>query len=175
MEFEISKTLQILERTPSVIEALLKDLNEEWIMNNEGGDTWSPYVVTAHLLWADKTDWMPRIKKIIDEGSNKILPPFDRFGQFEDSKGKSFDDLIEEFKKLRQKNISQLKIILSKKGLLGKRGVHPEFGEVTLQQLLSTWAVHDLAHLSQITRVMAQQYKQEIGPWAAYISLMNRS
>jgi hypothetical protein len=172
MEFEINRSLQVLERTPRVIEALLKDLDEEWIINNEGGDTWSPYIVTAHLVYADKTNWIPRVKAIVDEGSDKKFPPFNRLGQIEDSKGKSLEDLIASFKDLRKQNIATLKNILSDEKSLDLTGIHPEFGEVTLRQLISTWVVHDLAHVSQIVRVMAKQYKEAIGPWAAYISVV---
>lgn len=172
MKFNINKSLQILNRTPAVIEVLLKDLDEEWIINNEGGETWSPFIVTGHLVYAEKTNWIPRVKAIVDEQSDRKFPLFNRFGQFEDSKGKSLDDLIEEFKNLRKENISILKNIITDETLLDKRGIHPEFGEVELRQLLSTWVVHDLAHLSQITRVMAKQYKEAIGPWTAYFSVV---
>jgi hypothetical protein len=172
MKFEIDKSLQILERTPAVIEVLLKDLDEEWIIGNEGGETWSPYIVTGHLVYAEKTNWIPRVKAIVDEHSDKKFPPFNRFGQFGDSKGKTLNDLIKEFKNLRQQNIGVLKNIMTNEELLDKKGIHPEFGEATLRQLLSTWVVHDLAHLSQITRVMAKQHKEEIGPWVAYISVV---
>jgi hypothetical protein len=172
MKFEIDKSIQILERTPQVIDSLLKGLDEEWIINNEGGETWSPYIVTAHLVYAEKTNWIPRVKAIVDEHSDKKFPPFNRLGQVEDSKGKSLDDLIASFKDLRKQNIAALKNILSDEKLLDLTGIHPELGEVTLRQLISTWVVHDLAHLSQITRVMAKQYKEAIGPWAAYISVV---
>ena len=172
MKFDLNKSLQILSRTPLVVEALLKDLDEEWIINNEGGETWSPYVITGHLVYAEKTNWIPRVKAIVDEHSDRKFPPFNRLGQIEDSKGKSLDELITEFKILRNQNIAELKNIIHDETLLNKKGIHPEFGEVELRQLLATWTVHDLAHLSQITRVMAKQYKEAIGPWAAYISIV---
>lgn len=172
MKFDMNKSLQILERTPPVVEVLLNGLDEQWIVNNEGGNTWSPYDVVGHLVIAEKTNWIPRIKAITDTDSNKKFPPFDRFGMFEDSKGKSLDDLIEEFKRLRKQNILQLKSIVTNETLLDKTGIHPEFGSVTLRQLLSTWVVHDFTHLSQIIRVMAKQYKEAIGPWAAYLSVI---
>jgi len=172
MEFDINKSLQILERTPLVLEVLLKNLDAEWIMNNEGGETWSPYVVTGHFVFAEKTNWIPRIKAIVYNEFDNKFPPFNRFGQFEDSKGKSLDDLIEEFKTWRKQNIILLKNILNDEELLNKTGIHPEFGEVTLRQLLATWVVHDFTHLSQIIRVMAKQYKEAIGPWVAYLSVV---
>lgn len=172
MEFDINKSFQILERTPFVIEILLKGLDDEWIMNNEGGETWSPYVVTGHFVYAEKTNWIPRIKAIVDKSGDNKFPAFNRFGQFEDSKGKTLDELIEEFKTLRKQNLIQLKNILTDDILLDKTGIHPEFGAVTLRQLLSTWVVHDFTHLSQIIRVMAKQYKEAIGPWSAYLSVV---
>jgi hypothetical protein len=172
MEFDINKAIQILERTPFVIDVLLKGLDKEWIINNEGGKTWSPYDVVGHFVIAEKTNWIPRIKAIVDDVGDHKFPPFDRFGQFEDSKGKSLDDLIEEFKSLRGQNIAYLKNVLTEGSLLDKTGIHPEFGTVTFRQLLSTWVVHDFTHLSQIIRVMAGQYKEAVGPWAAYLSVL---
>ena len=172
MKFDMNKSLQILERTPQVVEVLLKGLDEEWIINNEGGNTWSPYDVVGHFVIAEKTNWIPRIKSITGTDSSKKFPPFDRFGMFEDSKGKSLGDLIEEFKRLRKQNVLQLKSIVTSESLLDQTGIHPEFGEVTLRQLLSTWVVHDFTHLSQIIRVMAKQYKEATGPWAAYLSVV---
>jgi len=112
MEFDLNKSIQILERTPFVVETLLKGLDKEWIINNEGGETWSPYDVAGHFVVAEKTNWIPRIKVIVDDVANRRFPPFNRFGQFEDSKGKSLDDLIEEFKSLRKQNVALLKNIL---------------------------------------------------------------
>jgi hypothetical protein len=172
MEFDMNKSLQILERTPLVVEILLRGLDEDWTHHNEGGETWSAYDVTGHFVVAEKTNWIPRIKAIVDDIPVHRFPPFNRFGQFEGSKGKSLDDLIEEFKSLRKQNILQLKNILTDETLLDLTGVHPEFGEVTLRQLLSTWVVHDFTHLSQIIRVMAKQYKDAVGPWAAYLSVV---
>src|SRR5437762_1547833 len=113
MKFEMNRSIQILSRTPAVIEVLLKGLDEEWVINNEGGETWSPYIVTGHLVYAEKTNWIPRVKTIIDEHSDKKFPPFNRFGQFEDSKGKSIDDLIMEFNTLRKESIATLKNIIT--------------------------------------------------------------
>jgi hypothetical protein len=172
MEFDINKALQILERTPFVVETLLKGLDDEWITNNEGEETWSAYIVTGHFVFAEKTNWIPRVKAIVYKNPDNKFPPFNRFGQFEDSKGKSLDELIEEFKTLRKQNIAELKNILINEPLLDETGIHPEFGEVTLRQLLSTWVVHDFTHLSQIIRVMAKQYKEAVGPWSAFLSVL---
>jgi DinB superfamily len=174
MLFNINDSIVILERTPMVLETLLTGLNEKWITNNEGGDTWSPFDVLGHLIHGEKTDWIPRMMIILDEKDNKKFTPFDRFAQFKESKGKTLGDLLEEFKMLRRKNLAILKEIKITEEMLNLKGIHPEFGEVTLQQLLATWVVHDLGHLCQTTRVMAKQYKQEIGPWTKYFSIFNK-
>jgi hypothetical protein len=174
MLFNINDSIVILERTPMVLETLLTGLNEKWTSNNEGGDTWSPFDVLGHLIHGEKTDWIPRMMIVLDEKDNKKFTPFDRFAQFKESKGKTLGDLLEEFKMLRCKNLAILKEIKITEEMLNLKGIHPEFGEVTLQQLLATWVVHDLGHLCQTTRVMAKQYKQEIGPWTKYFSIFNK-
>ncbi len=174
MQFSIDNSLDILERTPVVLKTLLRGLDEEWITANEGADTWSPYDVVGHLIYGERTDWMPRIKIILNESPDKRFVSFDRFAQFRESKDKSLAQLLHEFEMLRQENLSILKTIPFSEGLLKKKGIHPEFGEVTLQQLLATWVVHDLAHICQVTRTMAKQYKEEIGPWAKYFSIFNK-
>lgn len=172
MEFNINESLDILERTPFVLETLLKDLDEKWIFSNEGESTWSPYDVMGHLIHGEKTDWVPRMMIILDEG-DKHFVPYDRFAQFVESKGKTLSDLLAEFKHLRRKNISKLKEQSITEEILNKTGIHPEFGEVTLRQLLATWVVHDLGHITQIARVMAKQYQEEIGAWTKYFSVFN--
>jgi len=173
MDFKLDKAVEILERTPGVIEELLKGLSQEWIMNNEGSDTWSPYDILGHLIHGEKTDWIVRMEIIISDNNDKTFQPFDRFAQFEQSKGKTLQQLIDEFKELRNQNIA---ILNSKKitgSTLNKTGIHPAFGTVTLGQLLSTWVVHDLGHIAQIARVMAKQYKTEVGPWQAYLPILD--
>ena len=174
MKFDLNKSVEILERTPSVIEVMLKGISEDWTINNEGKDTWSPYDVVGHLVNAEKTNWIPRMEVILANNNDKKFPSFDRFAQFKDSKGKSLKALIEEFKTLRKKNIAKLRLKQLDSTDLLKKGIHPEFGKVTLKQLLSTWVVHDLAHTAQITRVMAKQYKAEVGPWVEYLSILKR-
>jgi len=174
MKFDLNKSIEILERTPSVIEAMLQGVSKDWVINNEGKETWSPYDVVGHLISAEKTDWVPRMEVILSINSDKEFPPFDRFAMFKDSKGKSLQVLIKEFKTIRKKNIAILrKKKLTSKDLL-KKGIHPAFGEVTLKQLLATWVVHDFTHIAQITRVMAKQYKTEVGPWVNYLSVLTR-
>jgi hypothetical protein len=173
MLFHVQSSLQILERTPVVLETLLQNLDENWVTQNEGENTWSPYAVLGHLIHGEKTDWVPRMMIILGKGENKTFTPYDRFAQFEESKGKTIGDLLDEFKRERNHNLSTLHSIHFTEDLLNKKGIHPAFGEVTLRQLLATWTTHDLAHLCQITRVMAKQYKEEIGPWVKYFSVFN--
>jgi uncharacterized damage-inducible protein DinB len=175
MLFNIDESLEILERTPSVLITLLNNLDEKWTSNNEGENTWSPYDVIGHLIHGEKTDWIPRMMIILGEDDNKNFVPFDRLAQFEESKGKSLAELLDEFKTRRRQNLIKLKSIVFNEQLLNREGIHPEFGKVTLKQLLATWVVHDLAHLCQISRVMAKQYGQEIGPWIKYFSIFSKA
>lgn len=174
MNFNLNNCIEILSRTPAVLDSLLGGLSDEWIHNNEGEATWSPFDIVGHLIHGDKTDWIPRMKVILSDGPDKKFDPFDRFAQFEASKGKNIRQLLDEFKALRKENIG----ILKSKNLdtqdLSKTGIHPEFGEVRLEQLLATWTAHDLSHLAQITRVMARQYTREVGPWKQYLPILSR-
>ena len=150
----------------------LKNLSDEWLYSNEGENTWSPFDILGHLIHGEITDWMPRFEIIIDDDPDKRFKPFDRFAQFQDSKGKTVNDLLEDFKDLRKKNLEKLNSYNITSEMLNKEGIHPEFGEVTLLQLLSTWVVHDLEHIAQICRVMAKQYKAEVGPWKDYLPIL---
>jgi hypothetical protein len=174
MEFDLNKTIEILERTPLVIEKMLSGLSDGWVMNNEGKDTWSPFDVVGHLIHAEKTNWIQRMDVILSGKSNRKFPTFDRFAQLKANKGKDLKQLCAEFKKLRKKNIQGLKSKKLTRKDLDKTGIHPEFGKVTLQQLIATWAIHDLTHITQIVRVMAKQYKKAIGPWGKYLSVVNK-
>ena len=174
MSFSISKSIEILERTPLVLESLLNGISEDWIYHNEGENTWSPYDVVGHLIHGEKTDWIPRAKIILTNSPNKIFTPFDRFAQLNDTRKLSITELIQEFKVLRTQNIEELKSLdIDNETTLSEIGIHPEFGEVTLKELLATWTVHDLSHIAQISRVMAKQYKDEVGPWIKYIRMLN--
>ncbi len=172
MNFKLVSAIEVLERTPVVVDEMLKNLSPDWVMNNEGPDTWSPYDVVGHLIHGEKTDWVPRIEIILSDIGDKKFEPFDRFAQFNESKGKSLQQLLDEFKELRKNGLEIVKSKELKEQDLDKKGIHPEFGLVTLRQLLSTWVVHDLGHIVQIARVMAKQYKAETGPWRAYISIL---
>jgi hypothetical protein len=172
MTFSLPHSIEILTRTPDVLHALLHDLSSAWTHENEGGESWSTYDIIGHLIHGELTDWMPRLEIILSDANDKSFTPFDRFAQFENSQGKSLNQLLVELKTLRQANIN----LLISKNLTeqdGQRtGLHPAFGEVTLSQLLSTWTVHDLNHIAQIARVMAHQYKDEVGPWTAYLRIL---
>ncbi len=175
MIFRLKEAIQILERTPKVLRILLHGLNESWIYNNEGLSTWSPYDVVGHLIHGEKTDWIPRAKRILDDEHEKEFEPFDRFAQFMESRRKSMDQLLNEFHLLRKKNVTELQNMDIDATKLRMTGIHPEFGQVTLRQLLATWVAHDLSHINQITRVLAKNYQAEVGPWIKYISILQKS
>lgn len=172
MIFSLSNSIEILERTPEILNTMLRNMSEQWTMNNEGEGTWSVYDIIGHLIHGEKTDWIPRMEIILSDKDDKAFEPFDRFAQFEESKGKSLHQLLDEFKNLREKNIEQLRSKNLTDTDMMRTGIHPAFGEVTLAQLLSTWTVHDLNHIAQICRVMAKQYKEEVGPWTAYLGIL---
>lgn len=174
MEFNLTQSIAILERTPSVLKIFLKDLPPEWTHQNEGENTWSPYDIIGHLIHGEKTDWMTRAKIILSDGPKKEFPPFDRFAQFENSKGKRLNDLLEEFEKLRIQNLEELKAFNFSETHFSLEGIHPALGKTTLKQLLATWVVHDLGHIVQISRVMAKQYQTEVGPWIEFLGILRR-
>lgn len=174
MNFDLNKSIEILENTPSTLESLLSGLSDDWIKNNEGEHTWSPYDVVGHLIFGEKTDWLVRIKTVLSNSNNKLFESFDRFAQLEKDQNKSIQELLEEFKLLRKKNLETLRSLNITQKDYSKTGVHPEFGEVTLEQLISTWVVHDLGHIAQISRVMAKQYKEGVGPWINYLGVLRK-
>lgn len=173
MKFEFEKSYDILQRTPVVLKTLLGNLHDDWIMNNEGPDTFSPYDVVGHLVHGEKTDWTVRTKIILETGISNPFEPYDRFAQHEESKGKTIEQLLDEFEKLRTANIKWLKSLNLGEEDLDRKGMHPSLGEVTMGNLLSTWVVHDLTHIAQVTRVMAKQYKEEMGPWPEFFRILN--
>ncbi|HEX7905688.1 MAG TPA: DinB family protein [Chitinophagaceae bacterium] len=173
MNYNKEKSIEILKRTPEVLKTLLSDLHADWVINNEGPETFSPYDIIGHLIHGEKTDWRNRTMIILDHGVSKTFEPYDRFAQERESKGKTIDQLLEEFALLRKKNMEWFRSLQLTEAALDKQGLHPVLGPVTLRQLLSTWVIHDLTHISQITRVMAKQYKEEIGPWLEFFRVMN--
>jgi hypothetical protein len=172
-DFELSQAVAVLERTPAAIDALLRGLPEGWIQGNEGGETWSPFDVVGHLIHGERTDWIPRARRILDDGESVPFDKFDRFAQFEASKGRTLDSLLDEFSAARRDSLRQLSDMNLTAADLERRGRHPALGTVTLRNLLATWVAHDLDHVMQITRVMARQYTDEIGPWRQYMRVIS--
>jgi len=168
--FTVELGLEILERTPAVLRAWLSDLSPEWLAANEGPDTWNPYDVVGHLIHGERTDWMTRADIIL--GGGGTFATFDRLAQFRESEGKSLAQLLDEFAAVRRANVARLRSLSLTDADLEKRGTHPKFGTVTLRQLLSTWAAHDLDHLMQISRVMGKQLKEDVGPWVEYLRVV---
>lgn len=174
MDFDLTAGIAILERTPHTLRAMLAGLPPTWIDATEGPETWSPYDIMGHLVHGERADWITRAKIILAQGDDRRFEPFDRFAQLRESEGKSLDDLIDEFARLRAENLETLAGWGLTDDHLALEGEHPAFGPVTLRQLLSTWVAHDLGHVAQIARVMAKQYRDEIGPWRAYLPIMDR-
>jgi hypothetical protein len=173
MDFQLQHAIDLLSRTPSTLNSMLRDLPEWWLIQNEGPETWSPYDIVGHLIHGEETDWIPRAKIILEHGEARTFEPFDRVGMFEKSKGKTIAEMLDTFTVLRRHSLHELGKMNLTPALLEKRGKHPELGIVTLKQLLATWVVHDLGHIRQITRVMAKQYRETVGPWTAYLSILN--
>jgi hypothetical protein len=172
MEFDLGHTISLLSRTPAVLNTLLGDLPETWTLRNEGENTWSAFDVVGHLIHGERTDWMPRARMILQSGEAQTFEPFDRWGHVRESQGKSLGQLLEEFGGLRLENLIELRALNLRQEDLERRGRHPALGIVTLSELLATWAAHDLTHLHQISRVMAHQYREAVGPWSAYLGVL---
>ncbi len=172
MDFELQRAIELLSRTPVILNSMLRDLSETWLVQNEGLEMWSPYDIVGHLIHGEETDWIPRAKIILEHGEARAFEPFDRVAMFEKSKGKSMAELLDTFAMLRKENLHELNEMKLTPALLEKRGKHPELGVVTMKQLLATWVVHDLGHVRQVVRVMAKQYRDTVGPWRAYLSIL---
>jgi DinB family protein len=172
MEQDLPATIALLSRTPAVVDTLLRGLPDAWTCSTEGPGTWSPFDVIGHLLHGDRTDWMPRINTILEHGEARAFERFDRFAQQQESQGKSLAQLLDEFARARARNLDQLRALNLKPEDLARRGRHPSLGAVTLANLLSTWAAHDLTHLHQISRVMATQYRDAVGPWSNFLGVL---
>jgi len=173
MQQNLQHTIAILSRTPPTLNALLRDLPDAWTLSNEGGKTWATFDIVGHLIHGELTDWMPRVRMILEFGESRAFEPFDRLAHENDSQGKSLDQLLDEFSRLRQQNLTDLRNLNLRPEDLARRGLHPALGVVTLSQLLSTWAVHDMTHLHQISRTLAHQYRDAVGPWAAYLGVLH--
>ena len=174
MKLELEEAISILERTPVILKTYLKELPDYWTKNNEGENTWSPFDIVGHLIIGEKTDWVVRAEIILSDNMDKNFKPFDMAAHFKYSKGKSIDQLLDDFEILRIENLKKLRAMRVTERQLFLSGIHPEFGKVSLKELLSTWVAHDLGHIGQISRVMAKQYKDEVGPWIKYLGIMNK-
>jgi hypothetical protein len=174
MRFQLEHGKAVLRRTPLTLNALLSDLPNDWVLANEGPETFSPYDVIGHLIEGEENDWIPRARIILEHGETRPFEKFDRFAMYEKSKGKSLQELLARFEQLRGESLRQLDEMNLTPELLQKQGTHPALGVVTLSQLLSAWVVHDLGHLRQIVRTMAKQYSDAVGPWTAYLTILNK-
>ncbi|MCU1284898.1 MAG: hypothetical protein JWO13_1248 [Acidobacteriales bacterium] len=172
MEHNLEHTIALLERTPATLNALLRDLPEAWTSPNEGENTFSAFDVVGHLIHGERTDWMPRTKRLLESGESVPFDKFDRLAQERDSIGKTLPQLLDEFARLRAENIAALRALNLKADDFSRRGRHQMLGVVTLSQLIATWAAHDLTHLHQISRVMAHQYRDAVGPWTKFLGVM---
>ena len=173
MEHNLEQTISLLSRTPAALNALVRGLPETWTLRNEGETSWNVFDIVGHLIHGEHTDWMPRARMVLQFQESKTFEPFDRMGQVRESQGKSLEQLLDEFARLRSENLRELGALNLRSEDLTLRGHHPALGVVTLSQLLATWAVHDLTHLHQISRVMAHQYRDAVGPWIEYLGVLH--
>jgi hypothetical protein len=171
-QFNLPETIAVLTRTPTVLDALLRDLPNIWVRRNEGEGTWSAFDIVGHLAFTERTDWMIRVRITLESGEARPFDPLDRFAQLKESQDKSLEQLLDDFARLRKENLILLDSLNLQPEDLTRRGRHPVFGPVPLSELLSTWAVHDLTHLHQLSRVMAHQYRDTVGPWSAYLGVL---
>lgn len=172
MQFKLPEATQILERTPAVVTQMIAAVPEGWIKATEGVGTFSCYDIVGHLIHGELTDWIPRTRIILEHGETRAFEPFDRCAQFREDQTRPIGALLDQFAFMRAENLSVLQGLHLREQDLARKGTHPEFGPVTLGQLISSWAVHDLSHISQIARVTAKQYSHEVGPWYQYTSIL---
>lgn len=174
MRFQLDDALAILSRTPAALDHMLRGLSETWLHANEGPETWSPFDVVGHLVAGERTDWVPRLRLILEHGDQQAFEPFNRTAMFEESKGKTLAELLDTFATLRAQNLETVRALELEPADYTRPGMHPSLGPVTLEQLLATWVTHDMTHMAQISRVIAKQYTAEVGPWRQYIGVLNR-
>jgi hypothetical protein len=172
-EFKPADAIAVLSRTPATLNAWLRGLPQIWVRGNEGKDTWNASDIVGHLIVGERTDWMPRLRTILEHGQARPFDAFDRFAQAKQSQDKSLDELLDDFSRLRAENLSALQALNLQPDDLTRRGKHPALGVVTLSELLATWAVHDLTHVHQLSRAMAHQYRDAVGPWSAYLGVLS--
>ncbi|MEK5162616.1 DinB family protein [Paenibacillus sp. FSL R5-0527] len=174
MNFKLLEAIEILVRTPAALEVFLSGLSEDWLKCSEGKGTWNVTEVVDHLIEGEKSNWLPRLKSILQDGDSNPFPPFDRNAHLKDKAETSIEHRLREFKELRAQNIVKIKELVDPASHLERTGLHPAFGEVKLRELLSTWVVHDLTHLAQIARVMANRYRADVGPWVEYLGILKK-
>jgi hypothetical protein len=172
MEHDLQQSIAVLSRTPAALDALLRDLPESWTHRNEGGDTWTVFDVIGHLTYADRVNWLPRARKILEFGESQPFDPFDRLGHKTECKGKTLPQLLDEFARVRSQCLEDLRALNLQPVQLALCGRHPALGPVALSELLATWVVHDMTHLHQISRILAHQYRGAVGPFAAYLGVL---
>jgi len=172
MEHDLEQTIALLSRTPAALDGLLRDLPETWTHRGEGEDTWTVFDVVGHLIYADRENWMPRARRILQFGEEQPFDPFDRLGHARESQGKSLSQVLDEFARVREGCLVDLRALNLTSEQMTKRGRHPALGPVTLSELLATWAAHDMTHLHQISRILAHQYREAVGPFAAYLGVL---
>jgi hypothetical protein len=171
-EFSLADAIAVLSRTPATLNALLRGLPNVWVLGNEGKDTWSAFDIVGHLVVGERTDWIPRLRIILETGDARQFDPFDRFAQLKENQDKSLEQLLDDFASLRRENLAALQTLNLQHEDWTRRGKHPSLGVVTLSELVATWAVHDLTHIHQLSRVMAHQYRNAVGPWSAYLGVL---
>lgn len=174
MNFNMNEAIEVLERTPQTLEYFLSGLSEGWLQCNEGEGTWNASEVIEHLIEAEKTNWMPRLEFILQEGEGKQFPPFDRFSHLNDKQETSIEQKLHEFKTIRSQNITKLQELIKPELHFELTGSHPAFGVVKVRELMATWMVHDLTHIAQIVRVMAERYRTDVGPWQEYLGILKK-
>ena len=172
-EFHLDEALAVLTRTPAAYDALLRGLPETWVRRNEGGDTWSAYDIVGHLVQLERSDWMLRLRRILEEGDSRPFDRVDRFAQMKEGRDRTLEQRLDEFARLRRQNLAQVQAMKLQPADFARRGLHPALGPVTLENLLATWALHDLTHLHQLSRVMAHQYREAVGPWTKFIGVLH--
>jgi hypothetical protein len=172
MDFDLPSSIALLSSTPATLNALLGDLPDGWTNAKEGENTWTPIDVVAHLLYTDRTNWKPRAQTILEFGESKPFDPFRRLGHIDECKGKSLPQLLDQFAQLRSETLIEIRTWNLSPDDLAKRGRHPALGTATLSQLLAAWTVHDLTHLHQITRILAHQYRDAVGPWNKFLGVL---
>lgn len=174
MNFDLKEAIEILERTPQTLEQWVSGLSASWLQCNEGEGTWNAVEVIEHLIEGEKTNWIPRLEWMIQEGEGKPFPPFDRFSHLNEKTERSMEQILSEFKTIRTANIAKLQELIKPEVHLEWTGTHPAFGTVRVRELISTWAVHDLTHIAQIVRVMAERYREDVGPWTEYLGILKK-